>query len=355
MPRFIKSISKKAGTAPGTLIHIGERKSDRAKITLIEYGADRADRRVISSLEEIETPSHPSQMIRWINVDGLHDTSLIEAIGKRFDIHPLTLEDIVNAGQRPKAEDFDTYIYAVIKMLHYQGEGAVITSEQVSLIIRDGLLISFQEQEGDIFDPIRERIEKGSGRIRHSGSDYLAYCLIDTVVDHYYQILETFGEELELLEEALIENPKPEILHRVHELKRETIYLRKQIWPLRETINNLSRNESKFISEPTRLFMRDIHDHTVQVIEIIESYRDILTGLIDLYMSGISNKMNEVMKVLTIIATIFIPVTFVAGVYGMNFKYMPELDWPWGYAGAWGVMVCIAVVMVFYFKKKNWW
>ncbi len=355
MPRFIKRISEKAGVPPGTLIHIGEKKVEHTTITLIEYDAGHSTRRSISSPEELETlPIHPG-MTRWINVEGLHDTSLIEAIGKLFDIHPLTLEDIVNTGHRPKAEDFDTYLYAIIKMLHYREGDTVITSEQVSLIIRDRLLISFQEQEGDVFDPVRERIQKGKARIRHSGSDYLAYALLDTVVDHYYHILESLGEELELLEEALLENPRSESLHRIHELKRETIYLRKQIWPLRDTINSLSRDESTFISEPTRIFMRDIHDHTVQIIEIIESYRDILAGLIDLYLSGISNKMNEVMKVLTIIATIFIPITFVAGVYGMNFKNMPELDWRWGYAGAWGIMLGSVVMMVGYFKKKNWW
>jgi magnesium transporter len=355
MSRFLKRSSKKAGSAPGTLVHIGEKKTDRAIITLIEYDADHYTSRRILSPEELEAlPTH-SEEIRWINVDGLHDMAIIEAIGRLFDIHPLTLEDIINTGHRPKAEEFDSYLYAIIKMLHFQDGDTVITSEQVSLIIRDRLLISFQEQEGDIFDPVRERIQKGKGRIRLSGSDYLAYALLDTVVDHYYQILETFGEELELLEEAILENPERESLNRIHQLKRETIYMRKQIWPLRETINSLSREESPFISEPTRVFMRDVHDHTVQVIEIIESYRDIVTGLIDLYLSGISNKMNEVMKVLTIIATIFIPITFVAGVYGMNFKNMPELDWRWGYAGAWSVMLCIVVLMIGYFKKKEWW
>lgn len=355
MPRFLKRISKKAGSAPGTLVHIGEKKTDRTTITLIEYDADRSSSRRISSLEELEALPADSDAVRWINVDGLHDMSLIETIGRMFDIHPLTLEDIVNTGHRPKAEEFDSYLYTIIKMLHYREGDTVISSEQVSFIIRDRLLISFQEEEGDVFEPVRERIQKGKGRIRRSGSDYLAYALMDTVVDHYYQILETFGEELELLEETVLENPKQESLNRIHELKRETIYMRKQIWPLRETINGLSRDESTFVTETTQIFMRDVYDHTIQVIEIMESYRDIVTGLIDLYMSGISNKMNEVMKVLTIIATIFIPITFVAGIYGMNFENMPELGLRWGYAGVWGIMLGIVALMVGYFKRKKWW
>ncbi len=355
MSRFLKRTSKKAGSAPGTLVHIGEKKSDRATITLIEYDADHAALRRIISPEELEGLTTHSDTIRWINVNGLHDISLIETIGKVFDIHPLTLEDIVNTGHRPKAEEFDSYLYVITKMLHYRDGHNTITSEQLSMIVQDRLLISFQEQEGDVFEPVRERIQKGKGRIRRSGSDYLAYALLDTVVDHYYQILESFGEELELLEETILENPKKESLQRIHELKREAIYMRKQIWPLRETVNGLSRDEFPFIMESTRIFMRDVYDHTIQVIEIMESYRDIVTGLIDLYMSGISNKMNEVMKVLTIFATFFMPITFVAGIYGMNFKNMPELDWRWGYAGAWGVMLCVVILMVGYFKKKNWW
>ncbi len=353
MPRFLKYISKKTGAAPGTLIHVGEKKADQTTIDLIEYNAESTARRSISSISELQSLAGRSDVIRWIDIDGLHDTTLIESIGRIFNIHPLTLEDIVNTGHRPKVEIFEGYVYAIIKMLRYHG--GVISSEQVSLVISDRLLISFQEQPGDVFHPVRQRIHNAMGRIRNSGSDYLAYALLDTVVDNYYQILESFGEELETLEEALLENPERESLERIHQLKRETVYLRKQIWPLRETIGGLSHDDSPLITDQTRLFFRDVHDHTVQVIEIIESYRDILTGLLDLYMSSVGNRMNEVMKVLTIIATIFIPVTFVAGVYGMNFKFMPELDWRWGYAGAWGVMACIAAVMIFYFKRKNWW
>lgn len=355
MTRFIKNISKKTGAAPGTLIHIGEKKSERPVITLIEYDDSGSSQRILSSMPELESLPEKSGMIRWINIDGLHDIHLIASVGKIFKIHPLTLEDIVNTGHRPKAEDFGNYICAIIKMLYYHRPAGVIESEQVSLIILKDNLISFQEQPGDVFEPIRKRIQEGMGRIRHAGSDYLAYTLLDTVVDHYYQILESFGEEIEELEEALLENSRPELLERIHEMKRETVYLRKQIWPLRETIVMLSHDDTSIISEQSRIFFRDVHDHTIQVIEIIESYRDILTGLLDLYMSSVGNRMNEVMKVLTIIATIFIPITFVAGIYGMNFKFMPELNWHWGYAWAWGLMLGIVVMMLLYFKKKKWW
>jgi magnesium transporter len=355
MPRFLKNISKKTGAPPGTLIHVGEKKSEETAITLMEYSPHGADFRTLSALSEIEGLPSQSDSLRWLNIDGLHDMPLIESVGRMFDIHPLSLEDIVNTGHRPKVEIFDNYVFVILKMLRYDVSERRVRSEQLSLIIFDGMLISFQEQIGDLFDPIRQRIQNGRGRLRHSGIDYLSYALMDNVVDHYYYILESFGDDLETLEQSLIENPEQKTLERIHELKRETLYLRKQIWPLRETIGILTREDSEAMSEPIRPFLRDVHDHTIQIIEIIESYRDILTGLIDLYMSGVGNRMNEVMKVLTIIATIFIPITFVAGIYGMNFKVMPELDWRWGYGGALGLMAAIAGAMVVYFKRKNWW
>lgn len=355
MPRFLKAISKKTGSAPGTIVHIGEKTAENVVITLIEYDADSASRKTVSTTKELESLPLESNKNRWINVDGLHDIAIIEVIGARFGLHPLTLEDIVNTGHRPKAEEFDTYFLVIMKMLGDPPPGEAIPSEQLSLIIRDRLLITFQEKTGDQFGPVRERIQNGKGRIRRTGIDYLAYALMDTVVDHYYHILEEIGDDIERLEDALLENPAGDQLQRIHELKRESVYMRKQVWPLRDIIAGLTRDESEFISEETRLFIRDIQDHTVQVVEIIDSYREMLTALLDLYMSGISNKMNEVMKVLTIIATIFIPVTFVAGIYGMNFKHIPELEWPWGYGFAWAVMAAIVLLMVGYFKKKKWW
>ena len=353
MPRFIKKTSKKAGLSPGTLVHIGEKKAETAKFALINYDQEQLHERELATIDE-SFPYKSTPLVTWINIDGLHEIDIIEKIGHHFDIHPLTLEDIVNTGQRPKAEDYDDYIFIVFKMLFYDDASTHITSEQVSLILGAHYLISFQEKEGDVFNFVRERIRKAKGRIRKSGPDYLTYALIDATVDHYFFILERVGEKLEQIEEELLENPKPQTLQSIHSLKREMIYFRKQVWPIRELLNHLMHEESQLVQESSHIFFRDIYDHTIQVIDSIESMRDVLTGLLDLYLSTLSNKMNEVMKVLTIMATIFIPLTFVAGIYGMNFKFMPELEWKWSYPVLWGVLVTIFVFMLFWFKRKRW-
>lgn len=279
---------------------------------------------------------------------------VIEKLGKCFNVHPLTLEDILNTEQRPKAEDFDDYIFIVSKMLYYDEKEHLVRSEQVSIILGPNFLISFQEVEGDVFNSVRERLRKGKGRIRKAASDYLAYALIDAIVDHYFIILENFGEKIESLEDQLVTAPTQETLQSIHNMKREMILFRKQVWPLRELIAKLTKGETPLINESTHVYLRDVYDHTIQIIDTIESFRDILSGMLDIYLSTISNRMNEVMKVLTIIATIFIPLTFIAGIYGMNFKFMPELEWHWGYFLALLVMGIIALVMVFYFWKKEW-
>jgi len=353
MPRFIKRTSKKAGLAPGTLIHIGEKKVEAARITVIDYDKEQFQQKELETVEEC-FPFKEEPTVTWINIDGLHNIEIIEEIGKCFDIHPLILEDIVNTAHRPKLEDLDDYVFIVLKMLYYDKESGSVKSEQVSLILCQHCLISFQEREGDVFSLVRERIRKGKGHTRKGGVDYLAYALIDAVVDHYFIILETFGEQIEELEEALVTSPTPEILESIHHMKKEMIYLRKQVWPLREVVASLRRGEIALIRESTNIFLADVYDHTVHVIDTIESLRDVLSGMLDIYLSTVSNKMNEVMKVLTIMATIFIPLTFIAGVYGMNFKYMPELEWHWGYFGALSVMVGVGVLMVFYFKRKTW-
>ncbi|MFZ0482896.1 MAG: magnesium/cobalt transporter CorA, partial [Desulfobacterales bacterium] len=312
MPRFIKKQLRKAGTSPGTLIHIGEQKVDETQMTLIDYDEEHLQERVLDGIEEA-FPLKDLPTVTWINIDGLHQLDIIEKVGQHFNIHPLVLEDIVNTGQRPKTEEFEDLIFVVLKMLHYDENLEKITSEQFSLVLGPNFLISFQEIQGDVFRTVRERIRKPKTRIRKAGCDYLAYALIDAIVDHYFLILEKLGENIEDLEEDLLENPSPETLQTLHEMKREMIYLRKQIWPIRELINSLVKGESSLINESTSLFFRDIYDHTIQIIDTIESYRDILSGMLDIYLSTLSNKMNEVMKVLTIIATIFIPITFVAG------------------------------------------
>ncbi len=353
MPRFIKKTSKKAGLPPGTLIHVGDKRTHKIEISIMDYDEEEFQEKTIANIEEA-FPLKDKPTVTWINISGIHDMDLMEKIGKHFEIHPLTLEDIVNTAQRPKMEDFDHYLYVVMKMLYLTKEDDAVHSKQVSLVLGPTFLISFQEQPGDVFDPVRERIRKSKSRIRKSGCDYLAYALIDALVDNYFVILERFGEKMESLEEDLVDNAAKDILESIHHMKHEMIFLRKRIWPLREVISSLARGELSLVHGSTNVYLRDVYDHTIQVIDTIESFRDVLAGMLDIYLSLVSNKMNEVMKVLTIIATIFIPLTFLAGIYGMNFKYMPELEWRWGYFAAWGVMLAVFVVMLFYFKRKRW-
>jgi magnesium transporter len=353
MSRLIKKSSKKAGLSPGSLVHIGDKKIDQTRLTLMNYDPEQLQEKALPTVEASfaykDTPP-----VTWINVDGLHEVEVIEKIGLHFGIHPLVLEDIVNTAQRPKAEEFEDYIYVVLKMLDIDPALGHIATEQVSLILGPHFLISFQEREGDVFNYVRERIRKARGRIRKSGCDYLAYALMDAVVDHYFVILEKLGEKIEQLEEELLENPTPRMLEDIHHLKREIIVFRRQVWPLREVLNSLIKGQAALIQETTHIFLRDVYDHTIQVIDTIESFRDVLSGLSDLYLSTVSNRMNEVMKVLTIIATIFIPLTFIAGIYGMNFEYMPELKWRWSYPLLWAVLIAIFISMVIWFKRKKW-
>jgi magnesium transporter len=353
MRHFNKKSSKKAGQSPGSLVHIGDKKAETIKITLMNYDSDNLLEKQLPAIED-SFPYRDTPPVSWINVDGLHEIDVIEKIGMHFGIHPLVLEDILNTGQRTKAEEFENYLYIVLRMLIYDETAERISAEQVSLVLGPHFLLSFQEKEGDVFTLVRERIRKARGRIRKSGCDYLAYALMDAVVDHYFEILEKLGDKIEYLEEQLLEDTAPWMLEETHHLKREMIFLRRQVWPLREVLNSLVKDPSDLIRDTTHVFLRDVYDHTVQVIDMIESYRDILSGLSDLYLSTVSNRMNEVMKVLTIIATIFIPLTFIAGIYGMNFKYMPELKWHYSYPVLWLVLILIFVVMILWFKRKKW-
>jgi magnesium transporter len=353
MEKFIKRTVKKAGSPPGTLVHIGEKREEKTQITLIDYDLEQLQERVIDTIEEA-FPLKDLPTVTWINIDGLHQIDTIEKIGRHFNIHPLILEDILNTGQRPKAQEFEDCIFVVLKMLYYNENLEETRGEQFSLVLGENYLISFQETQGDVFNTIRDRIRNPKTRIRKSGCDYLAYVLIDAIVDNYFVILETLGETIETVEEELLENPSRETLQTLHEMKREMIYMRKQIWPIREIINSLVKSESSLIDDSTHIYLRDVYDHTIQVIDTIESYRDILAGMLDIYLSTLSNKMNEVMKVLTMIATIFIPITFIAGIYGMNFKFMPELEWRWGYLMLWTVIIVIVGIMIGFFKKKEW-
>ena len=353
MTKLIKKRSRKAGFPPGTLIHIGEKKAEELKITAIDYDGTNFQEREIKTIE-VCFPLKDKPTITWINLDGLHQVDILEKLGHCYGLHPLVLEDILNTDQRPKMEDYGEYLYIVLKMLDYSNMSKEVVTEQVSLILGPNFVFSFQEREGDVFNPVRERIRNGKGRIRRMGADYLAYALLDSIVDNYFIILEKLGEKIEFLEEKLVSQPTPETLQIIHHLKREMIFLRKAVWPLREVVSGLERGESSLIEQSTGIYLRDVYDHTIQVIDTIETYRDMLSGMLDIYLSSVSNRLNVVMKVLTIIATIFMPLTFLAGIYGMNFKYMPELEWRWAYPFVWMIMVGIGVFMLVYFRKKRW-
>ena len=346
-------MSKKAGLPPGTIVFLGEKRSAKVKLSVISYNEANFQEKEISNVEEAcSFRKKPS--VTWLNIDGVHQPEIIEQVGKSFDVHPLALEDIANTGQRPKMEDFDDYLFVVLRMLRFDEKDDETKTEQISIIFGSDFVISFQEREGDVFDIIRERLRSNKGRIRKMGADYLAYALIDAIVDNYFVVLEKRGETIEDMEDKLVVNPTSETLQILHDLKREMIFLRKSVWPLRDVISGLERSESPLINKLTFVYLRDVYDHTIQVMDSVDTFRDMLSGILDIYLSSISNRMNEVMKVLTVIATIFIPLTFIAGIYGMNFKYMPELGQTWGYPVVLILMLAIAVVLLIYFRRKKW-
>jgi len=345
--------SDKAGQAPGTLVYIGDSIPQKTEISLIAYNADQYAKKEALLIEECVAMRVQDQIV-WINLNGLYDVETLRLLDQHFGIHPLVLEDILNTEQRPKVEYFDNYIFVVLKMLYLSPEDNSTISEQISLIIGENYCISFQERPGDVFDPVRNRIQDNKARIRKMGSDYLAYALLDAIVDNYYQVMENFADRIEDLEEQLMEGGDGTLACEIHRFKRAMIDLRKQIWPLREVVGRLQRDESPLIGKDTEVYFRDVYDHIIQVMDNVETFRDMLSGLHDMYLSSASNRMNEIMKVLTIFAAIFIPLTFIAGIYGMNFEYMPELHCPWGYFAALGVMGAVALAMISYFKKKHW-
>ncbi len=343
--------SVKAGLPPGSLIHVGERRTEGVSASLIRYDLDNfSEEKSLTPADVCALPAY--QGVTWVNTDGLGDTEAIRQIGECFGIHSLTLEDILNTQQRPKKEEFDTYLFIVLKML-YLSDGEV-NAEQISLVLKDDIVLSFQEQEGDVFDQVRNRIRSKKGRIRSLPASYLLYALIDSIVDGYFIVLESVAEQIENLHEELLENPTTDTLRTIHCLRQDIIFIRKSIWPLREVVSGLERDESGLIGESTLIYYRDVYDHTIQIVESLEGYRDVVSGMLDIYLSTASNRMNEIMKVLTIIATIFIPLSFVAGVYGMNFINMPELAWAWGYPAALLLMFAVASVMLVFFRRKGW-
>jgi magnesium transporter len=353
MPVMFKRRSKKSGLPPGSLVHVGEKKMEKTRITVIDYDQDNFVEKQAVSVEECR-PFRETSTITWINVDGVHEPEVIQHLGECYGIHPLILEDIMTTSQRPKLEDLGDYLFLVVRMMTNHRGRDEEKFEQVSLVVGSNFVLSFQEDVGDVFDQVRDRIRKGKGQMRSQGPDYLAYALLDAVVDGYYGELERVGDEIEVLEAEILKDPNPATLQQVHRLKRDMIFLRKSIWPLREVIGRLEQRESPLIKESTALFLKDVYDHAIQVIDTVETFRDMLSGMLDTYLSSASHRMNEIMKVLTIIATIFIPLTFIVGIYGMNFKFMPELEWRWGYLVIWAIIAVVAVVMLSYFKRKKW-
>jgi len=351
--KSVQRRSKKVGLPPGTLVYVGEKKVETARITILDYDEERFEEKQVAGVAEC-FPFKQTPTVTWVNIDGLHDVQIIEKLGKAFDLHPLILEDVLSTSQRPKFEDFEKYIFVVLKMLSYNDESRAVETEQVSMVLGPNFVFSFQERVGDVFECVRDRIRNAKGRIRKMGADYLAYALLDAMVDSYFGILEKIGDKIEVLEDELVSDPDEKMLGQIYSLKREMISLRRSIWPLRELVSGIQRSESSLIKESTNVYLRDVYDHTIQIIDTIESFRDIVAGMLDTYLSSISNRMNAVMKVLTIIATLFIPLTFVAGIYGMNFETMPELKWRYGYAAVWMVMLSVTVAMLIYFRRKKW-
>jgi len=350
--RIFKRRSKKAGLPPGSLVYVGDKKAYETEVGIIDYDVDNFVEKTVKTIEEC-LPFKDKPTVTWINVKGL-ETGFVDEIGRCFELHPLLLEDILNTDQRPKLDEFEKYLFFVVRILQYDEKEDEVRAEQISFVLGRNYVISFQETDGDIFDPLRERIRNGKGLIRKMGADYLAYAIIDAVVDGYFIVLEKMGDRIEDIEDELVLNPTTETLQLIHFLKRQMIVLRKSVWPIREVINRLDKVGSGLIEKTTTIYLRDVYDHTIQVIDAIETYRDLLSGMLDIYLSSISNRMNEIMKVLTIIGTIFIPLTFIAGVYGMNFRYMPELGLAWSYPAILLLMLMMGISMVFYFRGKKW-
>ncbi|HOJ40744.1 MAG TPA: magnesium/cobalt transporter CorA [bacterium] len=352
MNRKTAARRKKVGLPAGSLAYFGQSPARPTRITLFEYTPETISEKKVEDVAALVS-SEAKKGVTWLNIDGFQNVEAITEIGQFYHLHPLVMEDILTMDQRPRVEDFDDYLFITLRMF-YLSASKEIVDEQLSLILGENFLLSFQEMPGDIFDPVRERLRSGKGRLRNQGPDYLTYSLIDAVVDNYFVILEELGEQIEETEKRLLASPSPEKLSSIFALKRKLIFMRRSLWPLREAINNLLRSESKLVTSTTLLYLRDVHDHTIQAIETLETLRDILSEMVDIYLSSQSNRLNEIMKVLTIIATIFMPLTFIAGIYGMNFKYMPELNSVWGYPAVLLFMALIAAVMLFYFRKQKW-
>ncbi|MFA5111003.1 MAG: magnesium/cobalt transporter CorA [Desulfobaccales bacterium] len=352
MPKALKQSVSKAGLPPGTLVYTGEPQAAPVKVTFTHYDENTLTDETFDGFNECLPTLNP-EGVTWIDVSGIHQVKNLERLGECFHLHPLVLEDILEVEQRPKIEDYDDYLFIVLKTIRPDGSQRM-APEQISLILGRNYVISCHEIDGDLFAPVRERLLTAKGRIRKLGADYLAYALIDLIVDNYFVHLESFGDQVEFLEDQVVTRPSPQTLREVHQFKNDMIMVRKSLWPLREVIGQLERRESPLISDSLTVYFKDVYDHTIIAIETVETYRDILSGMLDIYLSSMSNRLNEIMKVLTIIATIFMPLTFITSLYGMNFKNMPELTWRYGYFEVLGLIVVIALGMLLYFRKRRW-
>ncbi|MEM1095611.1 MAG: magnesium/cobalt transporter CorA [Bacteroidota bacterium] len=350
MPRLVLPRRHLVGKAPGVLADAPETVS--ADIQILDYDSDSVHERTVPDTDAAKVFFN-TNTVTWFNINTVQEQA-VQRLGEFFKLHPLTREDIVHTWQRPRIEVFDEYVYIVLKMLSFAPEQRQLHAEQISIILGPSYVVSFQERAGDLFDPLRQRIRASRGRIRSMGADYLAYAILDIVVDHYFVVLEQMGEQIEEMEEEVLGDPEPTLQREINDLRRELIRLRRFVWPMREVFSQIDRSDTDYFSDAIKPFLRDAYDHTVQIIELAESLRDVLSGLMDLYMTSISNKMNEVMKVLTIIGTIFIPLTFVAGIYGMNFAHMPELQWTYSYYVFWGVILTMGTGLVIFFRRKKW-
>jgi len=349
---FVK-ISDKTGLPPGSLVHVGDILESKTKISLIDYGPKGFEEKQIHFLDEM-LAYKDRDTITWVIVEGLVDVGIVGEIGNKFGIHPLVLEDILNTNQRPKFEEYDDYLFLVLKSCQSESKQFSTAYEQISLLILGNFVFTFKEKTDDILEPILQRIRASKGRFRSLGADYLAYVVLDTIVDNNFILMDVLDEAITSLEDGLLNEPTIATLNEIQKIKRELITIRRYLSPVRELMTGLLRSESILIRESTQIYFRDVSDHVIRVIELIESYRDILSGLLDIYVSSVNNKMNQVMKVLTVFASIFIPLTFLTGIYGMNFEYMPELKWKWAYPALWVIFITIPIVLIIYFKKKKW-
>jgi len=354
MSESFSAVSKKSGLPPGSLVHVGNVLETVTRMTVIDYSEDNVKEQAIHSVDEL-IKYKGTDSVTWVVIEGLTNIAIVEQIGAIFDIHQLVLEDILNTNQRPKFEEYDDHLYIVLKCLLPENSPFSVSYEQISLLIFKNMVFIFKEKQDDLLSPIEQRIRTSKGRFRSLGTDYLTYAILDAIVDQNFILLDSLDDEITALEDSLLASEAtPDMLSTIQKLKREVISIRRYVSPLRELIAEMLRSESHLISEKTHIYLKDVSDHAIRVIESIELYREILTSLLDIYVSSVNNKMNAVMKVLTVFASIFIPLTFLTGIYGMNFEYMPELKWQWAYPTLWVIFITIPVLLLIYFKKKRW-